>query len=859
MRSHLDESDDRLRGSAAAGAAAPGGKVLERLSLFGEQRGFALGAPILDEGGPPPTEAPEPGKKTRGKKKRTQAESEDAGSFAAEEVAQAYIEAAVALEAPPAELREAALLEPAPSEAAPMMPAAAPPRWRLVGPTRIPNGQTYGSSRIDVAGRVSAVAVDPTNANHILCGAAAGGIWETRNGGSSWAPRTDRMPTLATGALAFDPTSPNVAYAGSGEGDFYAALGAGLFRSTNGGTTWSVHSAAPFVGSGFHAIVVDPADGSHLLVGTTAGLYESNNGGSSWTRRRRARTWALSMEPAGGASAEVLAACSDGLFRSTNGGQSWTRVNLPGAPAGWARLACDHAPSNPNVAYAFGAASGTAYLYRRDNAGTWRRINTPAGLSTNQAWYDWFLAAAPDRDTQVYIGAIEVHRGDIFGRRWRWTNLSAKTSGDSIHPDQHAIAFHPTDANVIFIGNDGGIYRSPNRGINWTSLNNGLAITEFEYIAQDLGTSRWVMGGTQDNGTNRYRGSPVFDHIADGDGGDCAVNTIDPNIVFHSFFRMGIERSNDKGDTWRWIPTASRNPNVYRQLFYPPMEGRGNTVAQAGESVFVSRDNGDTFAEVALPGRPTASAMYMPTPDLVFVGTTNGRIFRLTWSGSSWSAPAELTSPRSNAWVSDLHVDPRNTNRIWATHTTRGGGRVFRSDDGGNSWDDRTAGLPNLPINAVEVHPNNRNRIWVAADVGVYQSFNGGASWTAFSEGLPNALAVDLIYHRHARVLRAGTRNRGIWEIPVDGWLAAPRCGRQWTGRIAGNSTRRWFTFNWPATWHILWTVMPTTVRRGAPQLTWKVQVERANPEYATYWISVTNLTSTPVNFEGRYCILSYY
>jgi hypothetical protein len=104
-----------------------------------------------------------------------------------------------------------------------------------------------------------------------------------------------------------------------------------------------------------------------------------------------------------------------------------------------------------------------------------------------------------------------------------------------------------------------------------------------------------------------------------------------------------------------------------------------------------------------------------------------------------------------------------------------------------------------------------------------------------------------------------GLRNRGVWEIPVDGWLTNPVCGVQWNGTLNPNQTKRWFTFNWPATWHMLWTLMPTNPIPGAAQLTWKVEVERASAEYITYWITVTNLTSQTVNFEGRYAILSYY
>jgi len=161
-------------------------------------------------------------------------------------------------------------------------------------------------------------------------------------------------------------------------------------------------------------------------------------------------------------------------------------------------------------------------------------------------------------------------------------------------------------------------------------------------------------------------------------------------------------------------------------------------------------------------------------------------------------------------------------------------------------------------MNAVEVHPANANRVWVAADVGVYQSFDAGATWAAFANSLPNGLAEDLLYQPNSRVLRVALRNRGVWEIPVDGWLTNPVCGVQWNGALAPNQTQTWFTFNWPATWHMLWTVMPISPAPGA-KITCKVSVQRASAEYVTYFITVTNLTNQTVNFEGRYEILSFY
>jgi hypothetical protein len=252
--------------------------------------------------------------------------------------------------------------------------------------------------------------------------------------------------------------------------------------------------------------------------------------------------------------------------------------------------------------------------------------------------------------------------------------------------------------------------------------------------------------------------------------------------------------------------------------------------------------------------------MFIPNINTVLVGVQDGRIFRTTWNGVAWTALTALTTPRAGAVVSDLLVDAANANRIWAVYSTRPpGGRVFRSDNAGASWTDVSAGLPALPGNAIEVDPWNSNRVWVAMDLGVYQSLNAGASWADFSASLPNAIIGDIVFHPHARVLRAGTRNRGVWEIPVDGWMVNPICGVQWVGTLNPNETKRWFTFNWPATWHIVWTVMPTTIKSGAPEITWSVQVERASAEFVTYWITVQNLTNIAVAFEGRYCILSRY
>lgn len=741
-------------------------------------------------------------------------------------------------------------------------PTGIGPQWQSIGPWTVPNGQTYGATRVNVSGRVSSIATDPSNPSHILVGAAHGGIWESHDRGATWSPRSDFAPSLAIGAIVFDRRDPSHVYCGTGEGNWWFLWGAGILHSTDGGATWSILCTYPFVGQGFFDLVIDPENSLHMFSATTAGLYTSVDGGRNWTLRRSPRTWSVAFAPSSRAKPQILAACEDGLYRSSDDGVTWTIVNLPNASAWFNRLAVAVAPSNPSIVYVWGAQNGTACLWRR-SGGRWISMNPPGDVSVHQAWYDWFLAVSPDQASQIYIGAIHAYRGELSRSSFTWTNISTRwAGGESIHPDQHAIAFEPGNPDTVYIGNDGGLFRSWNRGDNWTDCNAGLVITEFEYLAQNYGSSRWLIGGTQDNGTERWTGSIIWEHIDDGDGGDCAVNRTDPKIAFHTYYGMSPLRSTSSGDWNSWFGIMPTTPPSQGSLFYPPLEvsaTNGDTLAIGGAALYISRDHGANWTYLPFTNGGYASALYIPDADHVYLGTIYGMVYKAQWSGSAWGTLTPLTSPRTGAYISDLFVDPGNLNRIWVTSRTVYGGRVFRSDDGGSIWQDCTGSLPNLPVNAIEVDNANGNRIWVAMDIGVYQSLDAGATWGNFSNGLPNAYVGDLLFHPHARVLRAGTRNRGIWQIPVDGWLAQPVTGVQFTGTLAANQTARWFTSSWPAIWHVIWSMMPATVQKGRPAITWQVQAERSSAEFVTYWLTVTNLTPVEVNFEGRYSILSRY
>jgi photosystem II stability/assembly factor-like uncharacterized protein len=658
--------------------------------------------------------------------------------------------------------------------------------WQPLGPAGIPDGQTYGSgpgSTATMAGRVPAIAVDPSEPDHVLVGTAAGGVWETRDGGANWAPRTDDQPTLSIGALAFDPSEPSTVYAGTGEGNSeYFHLGQGILVSRDGGTTWSVIAADVFAGIGFYRLVVDPRDGQRLIAATTGGAAISADGGKKWSLLHKGLSWDVSLAYLGD-EAEILLGAPDGLF-SSRGGGALSSVEVPGLQAldpDSERIAVAHVLSDPGQAFAFAATQGEARLWHRSGAdGTYDPVELPSFavgeyvenvLDVGQGSYDWHLSVPPAGDDTIYLGAIELVKGVRTGGEWEWSDISSRIGhGDSIHPDQHTMTFDAQDPNAIFAGNDGGIFRSPDAGQSWQSLNAGLAISEVGYLTQRPDEPLWLLAGLQDNGTIRRESPTAWTQVGLGDGGDCGTNMANADVCFHSYYYMDMERSSSRGDPDSWQnATPPGDTDKLLKLFYPPVEVNGDVVAKAGEIVYASRDGGRRWSRIPLPQphprrASIASALAIPTAESIFVGTIQGEVLRIDVDSGRWGAPTTLKKPR-DGWISDLLVDPATPNRHWATFSNPGA--VFRSDDAGASWTDVTANLPSLPVNAIVTDPFDRDRVWVASDLGVFESTDAGANWSVFGTGLPNALAVDLLFYEPDRLLRVATRSRGVWEAAV--------------------------------------------------------------------------------------------
>lgn len=649
------------------------------------------------------------------------------------------------------------------------------PVWRELGPRLIPHGQTYGAEQPPVSGRCNGIYVDPTDARRLVLSTAGGGLWGSMDTGNTWQPLTDYAATLSMGAIASAPSSPNIVYAGTGEADSRVPLGMGLMRSFDAGRTWTHVPLVALAGIGIFDLAVDPQQPLHVWIATEKGLFETRDGGDSVRRVRAALAWDVSIDPAN--PRDVFVAAEDGLQRSTNGGTAWARVPLSGTTAKthFERMEVCHAPSDGGVVYVAAATDKQAMLWRRASASAvFSREIAPTKMDVAQAWYDWCFAVSPADPNVVCWGAIELYRGTRGSGKLDWSKISSRNRGNSIHPDQHHVAFDPTDPRTIYACNDGGVFRSRDIGATWTSLNAGLGITEFEFLSQLENEDAWIVGGTQDNGTLAYKGGIHWDQIAPGDGGDCAAIDAAKPLSLHSYYGMWIERGAAKGpQAFVWEDASPTDDEDYPALFYPPMEICGRVVAKAGKAVFVSEDVGDTWVEVALPTsgdeKPDiASALAVVAERDIFVGTEKGRMYRITRGARGWADASvkTLASPR-DGYVSDIVVPGAANATVWVTSSTFGAAHVFRSANGGTSWSNRTGNLPDIPVNALVSDPANPDHIYAATDNGVYRSTDGGAKWLDFSNGLPNALVGDLVFHARLRLLRAGTRNRGCWEVQI--------------------------------------------------------------------------------------------
>lgn len=693
-------------------------------------------------------------------------------------------------------------------------------RWINIGPAPIQGSFVGGPA----SGRVASIAVDPTDSNHWLVGASDGGVWATFNAGLSWTPLTDDQPSLAMGAVAFAPSSPNIVYAGTGDRFLLvgAYVGAGLLKSTDGGLTWTLLAAATFAGTSFSHILVDPAKPTTVLATTTQGsvgldptlrppsvpprgIFKSTDGGLTWSQNgpKTGDGAALVANPANFSQMFAglgvpFSASTNGVYRSTDTGDTWTLMSGPWSslPAGIGLVALAIAPSNPNVLYVaiqdayngVGNDAGLLGLWRTDNAWaitpTWTQIPTGAtdgtlpgfGYCGNRCGDLLDIIVDPTDPSVLYASGVTF---------WKCTNCSANPTWTDvrrgIHIDQRTEAWA---GNRLIVGNDGGVYSTTDGGMNWTSHNTNLSITQFNGGCLHPTDPNIVIGGSQDNGYERTTGLTAWQSLpAVGDGGRCAFSSSAPNTNW----ALSFLRTLDGGAS---VQDASAGIDFHQAqvpLFFPfekcPAK---DDVFIAGNSTLWRIDNyfrGTNPSWSANSPRleePISGLAFAPqdkTCNTYAYGTQFGTHLRLTSDGGAQWVELNAGSAVPHRYVTALAFDPTNSNILYVTlsgfdeSTPNTPGHVFKTMNalsGSPSWSN-VSPPANLPHNTIAVDGSDTNLVYVGTDLGVWRSTNAAATWTRMgpASGMPNVAVYDLKINDATKKVVAFTHGRGALAMAI--------------------------------------------------------------------------------------------
>jgi PKD repeat protein len=655
--------------------------------------------------------------------------------------------------------------------------------WRELGPSSMQMG-SWAIGR--VAGRINAITPEPGNDNTVYIGAANGGVWKTTNAGVSWTPLFSDVGSQSVGAIHVESATPQNVWVGTGDrrtGSCSGYLSEGVFFSSNGGASWSPRNTGMNL-STINALLTLPENADVVLAAGfgdrcnqggdgNGGLYRSIDKGANWTQVVDRAIEDLVAIP--GTSTVYASAPGSGIYRSTDGGANWTALG-PSNTSSRMRLAV--APSDPSVMYALTSST----LYRSDDAGTsWSTVNTAA--CDGQCTYNLTLAVHPTSPMTVMVGAIRPRRSLDGGLSFT-VLTNAWGSAQQVHQDTHVVRYSSLDPKRIWIGSDGGIWRSDNDAISWANMNSNLNITQYYDIGVHPDDRNMVFGGAQDNSSSRRTTSNVWDlTFVNGDGFMNAIDETNPAIVFQNGYPSGttglpsIYRSTRTGapGSFSYMGTSGLTGTF---PWVTPADVAGGYHFVGSQSVFRAVAGGASMTWTPVSPTVSGSINVITARKIggnvhVYAGTTGGKVL---YSGNA--AMAGLTDVTGNlpgSRVTDVAIDPLMGNRAYVTLSRYTGAKLYRTTTGGGNWTPIGAGLPDIPASSVAIDPLNVQRLFVGTDIGVFESLDGGANFSPMTTGMPAGLVVtDLEVDDQPHILTAGTYGRGAWQIDLDTENAPP-------------------------------------------------------------------------------------
>lgn len=665
----------------------------------------------------------------------------------------------------------------------------------------------------NIGARINTVAVHPDDPNIMYAGFSAGGLFKTTDGGANWFPIFDDQPFLAIGHIHLQPGQPNTVFVGTGDPNIsgFPFLGNGVYKSTDAGQTWThLGLSAQCIISKVLThpnnpdIIYAAAMGLPFQRNNDRGLYKTVNGGQDWQKvfgiSDQAGIIDLVMHPndpntlyAAGwdrirnNQESVISGNAAKVFKTTDGGANWAALGggLPDFPA--SRIGLAISQSQPNIVYAqfVGEDLRLLNLYRStDNGATWATtINTsnPPVMDAlaSFGWYFGKIRVNPSDPNDIFMLGIDLWRswdGGItwytFGPPW-WTY--------DFHADKHDLIFRPDGRHLV--ATDGGLYRISDIGDEVDKIED-IPATQFYRVAYNPHQPNWYFGGAQDNGTTGGADlGQEWPRIYGGDGFQSVFHPLLPNVFYAETQNGGIVVTLNGGANWRSategiIPAdrrnwdmpyflSSHNPDVLYTGTYRVYKSTAGNVPLWEP---VSDDLTDGI--ILHPRHHTITAMHESpvTEGLVYVGTTDGNLWRTDNGGANWTS---ISTGLPKRYITDVKASPQFPNRVYVTHSGYRDNdftpRIFRSDDRGATWQSVAGNLPNLAINHTCIIPGHQDTLlFVGTDGGVYGTLSGGGTWARLGNNMPMIPIYDLDYNPQRNELVAGSHARSILSFPLD-------------------------------------------------------------------------------------------
>lgn len=697
--------------------------------------------------------------------------------------------------------------------------------WIPVGPSELPPSIDAVTSH--GMGRINCIAFHPTDSATIFVGVAQGGVWKSTNSGQSWLPLTDNLPIIRISDIAIDPTNPNTMYISVGD---YAYLGValktdgrkrhthygiGVYKTTDGGVTWNPTglnlSLNTLDESLIRKVYVNPANSQELVAAGISGIWKSYNGGTTWTNKNTNIIWDMEKNPANAntiyASTGFVLTLNEGdagIIKSTNFGETWTSLSsgVPTKNAQRVELAVSNADTNYVYAITCGLDRGFEGFYRSTNAGaTWTKRYNNTGINLlgwdnttggggGQGTYDLAIVCDGLNKDKVYVGGINMWGTADGGATWDGMSYWLPYYGEYLHADQHQFAYNKLN-NSYFVANDGGLYRtdepiigswnSANSDPNykwptrWRFLGSGMQITSFYRLGlrEKFGD---IIAGAQDNSTY-YKNNNQWVNMIGGDGMECILHPTDELTLYGSAQFGYLVRSYDGGLTFDFLGIGGSENSEWTTPFKLE-KGNPMNMYAGFENMHFSDDEGSTsvpisnFPKMSNGVGAVISAFDVSdsNSDYIYVAKRVNhqqnepmKFYVTTNGGQSWQN--RTVGLPDSLYCTYITVSDVNPQTAWACFSGfTGGAKVYKTTNAGATWTNISYNLPNIPVNTVVLQKGSANNIvYIGTDAGVYYTYDGVTSWELFSNLLPNVIVSELEIHADSNKIFAATFGRGMW------------------------------------------------------------------------------------------------